>query len=64
MVNMHIWSPLNTFTLKLISPGGIEPQPIKLEFTIYPTELWIYLIRTVPTAHLDLLFKDFGQNCK
>ena len=22
-------------------PGGIEPQPIKLEFTIYPAELWI-----------------------
>ena len=30
------------FTLKLNSPGGIEPQPIKLEFTIYPAELWIY----------------------
>ena len=29
---------------KLIDPGGIEPQPIKLEFTIYPTELWIYLV--------------------
>ena len=24
-----------------IDPGGIEPQPIKLEFTIYPAELWI-----------------------
>ena len=23
-------------------PGGIEPQPIKLEFTIYPAELWIW----------------------
>lgn len=22
-------------------PGGIEPQPIKLEFKIYPAELWI-----------------------
>ena len=23
-------------------PGGIEPQPIKLEFKIYPAELWIW----------------------
>ena len=24
-------------------PGGIEPQPIKLEFTIYPSELWSWI---------------------
>ena len=52
-----------TLTLKLNSPGGIEPQPIKLEFTIYPAELWIYFgFVQSPTAHLDLLLKDLGQN--
>ena len=25
-------------------PGGIEPQPIKLEFIIYPAELWMRYI--------------------
>lgn len=26
-----------------LHPGGIEPQPIKLEFKIYPAELWIWV---------------------
>ena len=33
---------VNTLHTKTNSPGGIEPQPIKLEFTIYPAKLWIY----------------------
>ena len=33
-----------------VNPGGIEPQPIKLEFTIYPAELWIYFRRSKVTA--------------
>ena len=39
-------------------PGGIEPQPIKLEFTIYPAELWIWggdkgrgIVRTLRITH-------------
>ena len=55
-----LWNTLHT---KINSPGGIEPQPIKLEFTIYPAELWIYFrFHIVPTAHLDLLFKELGLN--
>ena len=51
-----MWSPCNTLNTKTNSPGGIEPQPIKLEFTIYPAELWIYFrFARSPTAHLDLL---------
>ena len=61
----------------LYSPGGIEPQPIKLEFTIYPAELWIYFwgrgrdgvctpsrahIYT-PDAHIVSVHVCFGLNC-
>ena len=34
------WASMGTHRAP-IDPGGIEPQPIKLEFTIYPAELWI-----------------------
>ena len=58
----HVGHTIGTpFTLKLNSPGGIEPQPIKLEFTIYPAELWIYLRfeRSPPNRTLRPSFQRF-----
>ena len=66
-----LWAP--TFKIKLNHGNHrsrwIEPQPIKLEFTIYPAELWIYfggqghICSQQLAADSHLLHVNFGQNC-
>ena len=43
-----------------LHPGGIEPQPIKLEFKIYPAELWIWVHWCMICCwNLELLVRPF-----